>query len=87
MDEWRKTLAQVGFVPFGSFGAMRCVVEDIEAVAIDNGLGNLSVTITHVGARSATQYEVTKSFGLTSRQAAQLLVEAYERIHPEASKS
>ena len=82
--EWRKTLAQVGFRPHGSLGAMRAVIEDVEAIAIENGLGQLSFTFTHVGRRSAMQYEVVQSLDPTARQVAQLLVDAVERAHLEA---
>lgn len=82
--EWRKTLAQVGFQPYGSLGAMRAVVEDVEAIAIENGLGRLSFTLTHLGRRSAMQYEVVKSLDPTAQEVAQLLADAFERAHPEA---
>jgi hypothetical protein len=82
--KWRETLAQVGFQPYGSLGAMRAVIEDVEAIAIENGLGRLSFTITHLGRRSAMQYEVVKSLDPTAQEVAQLLVDAFERAHPEA---
>lgn len=82
--EWRKTLALVGFQPFGSLGAMRAVMEDVETIAIVNGLGRLSFTFTHVGPRSSMQYEVVKSLDPTAQEVAQLLVDAFEQAHPEA---
>lgn len=84
MAEWRKTLTQVGFQPYGTLGAMRAHIEDVEAIAIENGLGRLSFTITHHGRRSAMQYEVLKSLDPTAEEVAQLLVDAFERAHPEA---
>jgi hypothetical protein len=83
MESWREALSQVGFHSYGSLGAMRAVVEDVEAIAIENGLGQLSFTMTHIGPRSAMQYEVLGPLESTPQEVAQLLVDAYQRAHPE----
>jgi len=84
MPNWRSTLAGIGFRPHGSFGAIRARVEDVEVTVVENGMGRLSCTFTHVGRRSAMQYEVTVPLDVTAQQVAQLIVDAFERAHPEA---
>jgi len=84
VPNWRSTFAGIGFTPSGPFGAMRARVEDVEATAVEDGLGRLSLTFTHVAPRSAMQYEVAVPLDVTAQQVAQLLVNAYERAHPEA---
>jgi hypothetical protein len=84
MSGWRSTLAGIGFRPYGQLGAMRVRVEDVEAMVMEDGLGRLSCMFTHVGRRSAMQYEVAVPLDVTAQQVAQLLVNAFERAHPEA---
>ncbi|MFD7161012.1 DUF6308 family protein [Kribbella sp. NPDC059898] len=80
---WQSTFEAVGFRPSGQFGAMRARVEDIEATVVPDGLGRLSMMLTHVGGRSAMQYEVAVPLDVTVQQVATLLVSALERAHPE----
>jgi Family of unknown function (DUF6308) len=80
---WRSTFEGIGFKPSGEFGAMRVCVEDVEAMAIENGLGRLSMSFTQFGRRSAMQYEVLVPLDVTAQQVAQLLVNAFELAHPE----
>ncbi|WP_133805758.1 DUF6308 family protein [Kribbella caucasensis] len=84
MPNWRSTFAGIGFTPSGPFGAMRARIEDLEATVVEDGLGRLSLTFTHVAPRSAMQYEVAVPLDVTAQQVAQLLVNAFERAHPEA---
>ncbi|TDW90892.1 hypothetical protein EV137_4723 [Kribbella pratensis] len=80
---WRHTFEVVGFRPSGQFGAMRARVEDVDATVLEDGLGRLSMTFTHVGRRSAMQYEVAVPFDVTVQQVARLMASAFERAHPE----
>jgi hypothetical protein len=83
MSNWRSTFAGIGFKPSGSLGAMRAQVEDVEATVLEDGLGRLRLTFTHIAKRSAMQYEVAVPLDVAARQIGQLLVEAFERVHPD----
>jgi len=83
-SDWRRTLGGLGFKPNGPLGAMRVRVEDVEATAIEDGIGRRRFTFTHVGRRSGMQYEVAVPLEVTAQQVGQLLVSAFERAHPEA---
>lgn len=80
---WRSTFEGVGFRPSGELGAMRARFEDVDAIVLEDGLGRLSMMFTHLGRRSAMQYEVAVPLNVTGQQVARLLAGALERAHPE----
>lgn len=79
---WQETLKTVGFQPYGSLGAMRARVEDVEFDAILHPLKGLSISISHVGARTVTNYERFLPLDCNAQTVAKLMVEAFEDIHP-----
>ena len=82
-NDWQETLKAVGFRPYGSLGAMRARVEDVEFDAIAHPSEGISISVSHVGGRTATSYERFLPLDCDVRAVATLMTEAFERIHPD----
>ncbi|MGW4792399.1 hypothetical protein ACWEPC_08315 [Nonomuraea sp. NPDC004297] len=82
-SDWRETLKAIGFRPYGGLGAMRARVEDVEFDAIPHPLKGLSISVSHVGSRTATSYERFLPLDSDIQTVAKLMTEAFESIHPE----
>ncbi|GAA3550387.1 hypothetical protein GCM10022419_033270 [Nonomuraea rosea] len=82
-NNWRETLTTVGFRPYGSLGAMRVRVEDVEFDAIPHPINGLSISVSHVGTRAATSYERFLPLDSDVQTIAKMMAEAFESIHPE----
>ncbi|MFI6295924.1 hypothetical protein ACIBEJ_30295 [Nonomuraea sp. NPDC050790] len=80
---WQDTLRAIGFRPYGDLGAMRARVEDVEFDAIPHPLKGLSISVTHIGSRTATSYEKFLPLDSDVQTVAKLMAEAFESIHPE----
>jgi hypothetical protein len=82
-DDWKETLRAIGFRPSGDFGAMRARVEDVEFDAIPHPLKGLSISVSHVNSRTATNYESFLPLDSDIQTIAKFMTEAFERIHPK----
>jgi hypothetical protein len=82
-NDWQETLRAVGFRPYGSLGAMRARVEDVEFDAIPHPWKGLSISVSHVGNRTVTNYERFLPLNCDTRAVATLMAEAFEGVHPE----
>lgn len=82
-NDWQETLRAIGFRPHGDFGAMRARVEDVEFDAIPHPLKGLSISVSHVDSRTATNYERFLPFDSDIQTIAKFMTDAFERIHPE----
>lgn len=81
--DWQETLRAIGFRPYGDFGAMRARVEDVEFDAIPHPLKGLSISVSHIDSRTATNYERFLPLDSDIQTIAKFMTEAFERIHPE----
>ena len=82
-NNWQETLRAVRFRPYGDLGAMRAQVQDVEVDAIPHPLKGLSIHVSHVGGRTATNYERFLPIDCDVRSVAALMAEAFEGIHRE----
>lgn len=82
-NDWQETLKTVGFRPYGNNGAMRARVEDVEFDAIPHPLKGLSISVSHVGRRTVTNYERFVPLDCSAQTVAKLMVEAFESIHTQ----
>lgn len=82
-NNWQETLRAIGFRPSGDFGAMRARVEDVEFDAIPHPLKGLSISVSHIDSRTATNYERFLPLDSDIQTIAKFMTEAFERIHPE----
>lgn len=82
-DELRAKLEALKFQPHGDVGAMRAGMEDVDFVAIEHPLKGVALIVTYVGPRSASHFEMFLPPAATIQQIAALMVEAFERVHPE----
>jgi hypothetical protein len=82
-DAWRHTFGTIGFTPHGKLGAMRMMIEDVEYVATPHPWKGLAIVVTHTSARTAAQFEHFVPSNASAVQVAEVMVRAYEQVHPE----
>lgn len=62
---------------------MRLLVEDVEYYAIPHPLDGLAIIVSHVSKREAVLFEEFVPLESSAQQVAQVVVRAFERVHPE----